>query len=98
MKNPIDWTFDDEEENNILTNPIFVNFLMNNNAYASFIKNLKNKNCELNNKKHKTIESLCDDIIEYNYLYLPFVWRSTPEGFDYWNKLNLDWRYSIKKI
>ena len=93
VKESINWTFDDEEEEeDILTNPIFVKFLINNNAYTSFIENLKNEkyNGSLK-KKYKSIESFCDDIQDSDYLYFSFLWRLTPEKFEYWEELNSDW-------
>jgi len=74
---------------------------MNNNAYTSFIKNLENNNIVLPSesyrKTYKTIESFCDDIAKYNYLYHSFLWNLTPEGYDYWKKLNLNWRDYLEK-
>lgn len=58
-------------------------------TYERFIKNFSlNWEEELTYMKENKHSSLFDFFREMSYVGF-FVWKDTPEGFDYWNKISL---------
>lgn len=68
--------------------PIFFTFLQQNGALDSFLKNLFQSDCPFN-------ASRLLDIDPDRYLDSTFFWHDTPEGLDYWFKLNHRWRLIV---
>ncbi len=64
----------------------FVEFLVKENALDAFRTNLSNIRGE-------TLKGFCDRLFgnEYSFLMVCFSWEETPEGFDYWCKLEDKW-------
>jgi len=61
----VDETYDDSP----LTNKKFVKFLKDNNLHDKFINNLKQLTAI-----NTSVETFCDDVNEYDYISLAFVW------------------------
>jgi hypothetical protein len=90
-----DWNIEEYEEI-YLTNKKLVKFLKNNNAYDSFIYNLKKKYEEYEEKKiNKSLETFCDDIDKSQYIN-SLYWDFSKEGFNYWSQLDYKWKNSLK--
>jgi len=72
----------------------FIKFLQDNKALSLFKKNMKKRS------KKENIELLMllyeGTYQPYKYLCAAFMWRKTPEGFDYWKKLNEKWLEKIE--
>jgi len=51
--------------------------------YVSFCTNCFRRACELDNYEFK---------FSQNLIYLAFIWDYTPEGFDYWNEIDEEYR------
>jgi hypothetical protein len=81
-----DWNIEEDEDENILTDKKFVKFLEDNNAYDSFIYNLKHYGIE-----HYKIETFCNDLKPFNYISDSFTWSKTKEQF-FWYELNKKWQ------
>lgn len=62
----------------------FIEFLKKNNAHETYVQNAINDH-----------HALADQIIQRhepkNWLKAAFDWVSTPQGQDYWDKLNKQW-------
>lgn len=64
---------------------IFVLFLMSNRALLKFRRNYIERN-------------LPTDRPPSDVIYLAFIWYNTPEGFDYWHKLDVKWLGVCKRF
>lgn len=62
--------------------PLLVKHAKRNKAYTSFVRNLTK---EINEKSWKSIRD-----VEVSSDYNRFLWSGTPEGSDYWYRLNDD--------
>ena len=82
----VDETYDDSP----LTNKKFVKFLKDNNLHDKFINNLKQLTAI-----NTSVETFCDDVNEYDYISLAFVWDYTDEGIEFWDKINTRWKEYI---
>lgn len=72
----------------------FIQFLRDNNALTEFKANLKKSK---KNMLELLIRIYEENYAPCNYLVGAFVWRKTPEGFDFWCDLNHEWLYLIDK-
>jgi hypothetical protein len=69
----------------------FKNFLEQNGAFNSYVINLKNNLESSNFKNYKEI--LINILNEYDsysfkfFMQSSFIWRDTPEGYNYWSRL-----------
>jgi hypothetical protein len=60
-----------------------VYFLKNKQIYYRFLNNLSKSNI----KDWNTFNDFCK-ISKIKLILLSFDWKKTPEGYDYWNKIN----------
>jgi hypothetical protein len=68
----------------------FIAFLKQNGAYDAFVGNLENTVC---NGAGATIPTKPAETL----ISRAFVWRLTPEGFDFWSALSLRWECICSK-
>jgi hypothetical protein len=62
----------------------FVNFLLANKCYESFLYNLQRRGYE-------NIEKLFKSTSAYNVISKAFDWDTTRQGQDYWRDLSHEW-------
>jgi len=89
-----DW--DDEEYefcNN--TNNKFVRFLKNHGIYDNFIYNCEHDKHYYKGSRWYSLETFCVDLKKYEYINAAFDWENTKEGFDFWEKMDSQWRYLL---
>ena len=72
-----------------ITDDEFRDFLIKNDAYGRFIKNVENLKPKFKNKF-----SSCD---RKDYINYAFNWEDTDENYDFWSDLDYDWKDIIKK-
>lgn len=77
----------------------FIEFLTSKGAYEDFMELLGKKEC--NAVSVKTFEETL--IAEYSWVVedvisISFIWNSTPQGQEYWQKLSEEWREHIKRL
>lgn len=68
---------------------LFCTFLMRNDAYSSFMRNLSESSSVSDDR----------DFGRFNpkdYVNVAFIWSSTPEGSDYWLFLDSKWQFVVK--
>ena len=63
----------------------FVHFLKEKNAYEAFIKNFEEY------RKTQMFLRYIEKTRQNNFINEAFGWRVTPQGSNYWNKLDLSW-------
>ena len=70
----------------------FFKFLKENNAYGIYMLNLKKH--KIKNSKVKSFFMNCyyKDVIAES-----FNWKETPQGFDYWSRLDNEWWHVIMR-
>jgi len=90
----IDWDWMDEDESDIPyefnDNEKFYNFLVDNKVLDQFIYNFDN---------YKLKEMNYSELLHRNkndYILWAFAWAETPEGHDFWSKLNYKWLHTNK--
>ena len=69
---------------------IFYRFLKKRKAYSKFMKNLKNKKIAWENS--------IDHMEENKYLTDTFPWGGSPEKYEYWERLNNEWREILQQL
>lgn len=70
--------------------PLFVRWLKENNRWNEFLYN-----------KKKQVTSHIDTqrvLSPYNYLTRAFTWRMTPQGHNFWVRLNKEWTCFLSEI
>lgn len=67
---------------------LFVNFLKSNGAYESFMRNSSESD------SFSSI-ALLKSFNPRHYIVSSFYWDYTPEGKDYWNRLDDKWRFLL---
>lgn len=97
-KNIIDFDDFDTEENpsTVLSDHEFVKFLIDNNAYNSFIENLKQESINPDSLYFRrwwySVDTFCRDIGNPHYYFnCAFTWSDYPEGKTFWARLNNTW-------
>ena len=63
---------------------LFIRFLKENNIYSSYTNNLKIITVDDIVKKAMKVASSSE-------IFSSFPWRSTKEGFDFWDNLSTEW-------
>jgi len=98
LKERVDFNdYDIDETESPLTCKNFVKFLKDNNIYDKFIYYLQQ---DINMRKkisypYIEINNFCDEVNVYQYIKTAFLWRSTPEGYDFWNYWDDRWIYLL---
>jgi len=93
-----EWTEEENKYENFIPYKIFEEFLIKKNILNKFIEYFyKNKTF---NKK--ILVNYIDNCLKIDYIEYAFDWDRTPEGFDYWDKINDEWmeyfrKYILKK-
>lgn len=82
-------TFCKEHKEFKLRGRLFLNFLNEHKALENFMNNIKRDS----NMTLYLMPSYYYDIID-----LSFTWSNTPQGHDYWKKINKKWRDRAYKI
>lgn len=71
---------------------LLTNFLMENNCYDIFVKNVENHNIY-----NRTFDGMCEYIITTIIVYA-FIWHKTEQGFQFWYEINKKWNLFLKNI
>jgi hypothetical protein len=79
----------------------FFRFLKEEGAYVAFKRNFSlNYLKEWFDNDYKQIvngKSYYESVKKIRYISEAFYWKDTPEGFDYWNGLNIKWVRNVFK-
>ena len=76
---------------------IFVSFLKQRQIYTKYIHNIHKYSYEYLSNKIDEYPSIKDP--NYNsFLCSAFLWHYTPEGYNYWNDIDRQWRQIYQKI
>lgn len=76
-----------------------VEFLKKHKVLTRFKKNLKDKYCNSEFLIFDDIEGLIDFIepIPEEIIEVAFDWKLTPEGYEFWEKINKEWRKEVEE-
>ncbi len=78
----------------------FFDFLKQNNAFEVYKSNLLNyyRKQNLDLDLVTTLDNVFDDSNSVkSWISCGFTWNSTPEGWEYWNNLDIEWRKYFRK-
>ena len=67
---------------------LFNQFLKENNCVKQFVWNFNNSHY---GKPNENLIDFLDEFKNEGFFSPAFVWSKTPEGNDYWNRLNTKW-------
>ena len=84
----------------ISTKKLFIKFLKDKNAYEQYMHNFKIhriKNKELINSNRFTPKEFFINTFYGDFFAYAFFWNDTPQGFDYWGRLDNEWWHVIMR-
>ena len=74
----------EEQDNNLIYDKIFAEWLVNNNIYDKYLNNIM-----------LSVDVL-KDISRHKYITHMFIWDASHDGNDFWKKMNNKWIDYIK--
>lgn len=76
---------------------IFFNWLKSKGVYEAYKLARHNTN-HLLGEARRTNGYYRRRLVPYQFINQAFTWRLTPEGHDFWDNINSDWRHYLREI